>query len=301
MTMLLIPAGGFWRDDPRPGWTGKHRVSLSSFYICDREVWQDLFQEFLKDPTYPQHLKPEVQVTPQPGISSDGLVSARNVTWFDAVLFCNWLSSTEGRVPCYTVAGSRNPKTRMREWTVSACRFESNGYRLPTEAEWEYACRAKTATEFSFGNEAEGLLEHYGWFLMNAQNRVHPGGQKLPNGWGLFDMHGNVAEWCWDWYAPGFTDPLALAGAVGWLGSAVRHRPLLVASVVVADRPGNRKDPQGPATGAERVLRGGDCYTNSPDEGGSGFHHWKCAPGERSSTYGFRVVCGGLGTGQRAP
>jgi formylglycine-generating enzyme required for sulfatase activity len=104
---------------------------------------------------------------------------------------------------------------------------------LPTEAEWEYACRAGTQTQFSFGDKDKNLGQ-YAWFGDNSKGTTHPVGQKKPNAWGLYDMHGNVAEWCNDFYQEGYT-----AAGAG------------------KDPAGVQEDPRGPAAGEERVVRGG--------------------------------------------
>ncbi len=131
----------------------------------------------------------------------------------------------------------------------------TNKYRIPTEAEWEYACRAKTKTAYSFGDEVDKLGE-YAWYSDNSGEKTKPAGKKLPNAWGLYDMHGNVWEWCQDWYG---------------------------------DYPSNSvADPKGPDKGKYRVLRGGSWYLNvwylrSAKRGGS-------VPGNRRSIFGFRVA-----------
>ena len=118
--------------------------------------------------------------------SPTGAHPVQQVNWDDAVLFCNWLSVRDKWPGCYV------QKTNA-DWTRDA---GGAGYRLPTEAEWEYACRAGTTTEFSSGDD-ESLLARYAVF---AERSAEPCGSRLPNGWGLFDMHGNVWEWCEDWY-----------------------------------------------------------------------------------------------------
>ncbi len=128
-------------------------------------------------------------------------------------------------------------------------------YRLPTEAEWEYACRAGSTTAYSFG-DSSSQLSNYAWHEGNSQRKTHPVGKKRPNPWGLYDMYGNVWEWCQDWYG---------------------------------DYPsGPATDPIGPSTGSRRVLRGGSWY-NSPSycrSASRGGH----TPDARRIYYGFRVV-----------
>ena len=137
----------------------------------------------------------------------------QNINWFDAVEYMNKLSEREGLMPCYRRTGQEV------EWDRSC-----TGYRLPTEAEWEYAARAGTVTAYSFGDDASELGE-YAWYSRNAEGQVREVGTKRANPWGLYDMHGNVWEWVWDWHGP--------YGAQA------------------------ATDPTGPEDGSLRVLRGG--------------------------------------------
>jgi len=138
--------------------------------------------------------------------------------------------------------------------------------RLPTEAEWEYACRAGTQTHFSFG-DAETDLGDYGWYRENSNNTTHPVGQKKPNPWGLYDMHGNVWEWCWDWYGNYPAEPVT--------------------------------DPQGPASSPSRVLRSG-AYDYPADRCGSHDRSdWSRSHAvDNYPTYGLRVAVSVSAPGQ---
>ena len=198
--MVAIPGGWFEMGSERGGSDEKpvHKVWISPFLMDVYEVTQDQFKKYqLPDPS---HFKNPDNPLEQ-------------INWTDATLYCNDRSLAEGLEPCYD----------EETWD---CNFAANGYRLPTEAEWEYACRAGTSTEYSFGNN-KAKLRTYGWYVDNSSGKTHPSGQKQPNPWGLYDMHGNVAEWCNDYYAENY----------------------------YSQSP--EKDPKGPEDGKERVLRGG--------------------------------------------
>jgi acetoin utilization deacetylase AcuC-like enzyme/formylglycine-generating enzyme required for sulfatase activity len=198
--MVVIPGGWFemGSDKGNPDEAPVHKVWVSSFWMDRYEVVQEQFKKYqLPDPS---HFK-------NPNSPLD------QMNWTDAALYCNERSRAEGLQPCY------NEQT----WD---CNFAANGYRLPTEAEWEYACRAGTDSQYSFGNDTRGLREH-AWFVDDSSGKTHPVGRKKPNPWGLYDMHGNVAEWCNDLYAKDY----------------YAHSP--------------QRDPRGPRNGRQRVLRGG--------------------------------------------
>ena len=171
--MIYLPAGGFMMGsqqgaaDEAPA----HRVSVSAFMMDKYEVSHGLYAKVeLPNPSHWQ----ENSKNP-----------VERVRWRDAKQYCNERSILEGLKPCY------NEKTP--DWDADAA---ANGYRLPTEAEWEYASRAGTDGDYEFG--AADKLRQHAWFGENAEQKTHPVGQKKPNRWGFYDLYGNVSEWCED-------------------------------------------------------------------------------------------------------
>jgi len=206
----------------------QHQVTVSSFYMGKYEVTQKEYQEVMG--TNPSNFK------------GDNL-PVENVTWYDAVNYCNRLSQKEDLTPAYTVNGTNVT------WNQNA-----NGYRLPTEAEWEYACRAGTTTPFSTGNNI--TTDQATWYNFQQPRVV---GSFSPNPWGFYDMHGNVHEWCWDLY--------------GVYSS------------------GTQTDPKGASSGSDRVIRGGGWYSYRPELRSASRGHY--TPSDRNRAIGFRVVRNG--------
>lgn len=214
MTMIRIAPGKFVMGEANFPRTDPHEVSVSDpFYICDREVTIAQFRKFLDDPGYPSSDKPSGRRKPRDEDKYSPNCPVSSVNWTDSVQFCNWLSHNEGRKACYQINGPDQV----------AFDPESNGYRLPTDAEWEYACRAGTTTAFHFGSDGD-IVSDYGWWAVNSNLRVMPVGLKLPNDWGLFDMLGNVDEWCWDLAIRAFVregQRVSTIGRIGRGGSVV--------------------------------------------------------------------------------
>jgi formylglycine-generating enzyme required for sulfatase activity len=169
--MVLVQAGRFVMGDRDEVDAPQHEVAVSAFYMDKFLVTQQLYEKLMSE---------------NPSRWKTGANPVEQVRWSDAVKFCNKRSESEGLQPCYD----------LKSWT---CNFEANGYRLPTEAEWEYACRAGTTTAYFFGDTAAKLRD-YAWFDKNSGGHTRPVGQKQPNPWGLEDICGNVWEWCNDFY-----------------------------------------------------------------------------------------------------
>jgi formylglycine-generating enzyme required for sulfatase activity len=238
MKLVLILPGSFTMGSPinengRQDWESQHLVTISNwFYLGAYEVTQDEYERITGK--RPSAYRSTQLSFGQVGERFKGASYPVNqISWEDAITFCKKLSDLP------------EEKTAGRE------------YRLPTEAEWEYACRAGSKTAYSFGDSVEAIGE-YAWFSDDLEG-ARPVGQKKPNKWGLYDMHGNVFEFCQDWFGD-------------------------------ADYPsGAAIDPQGPGDGATRISRGGCWKCNAAD----------CRSARRVSTnadkpineyYGFRVA-----------
>jgi formylglycine-generating enzyme required for sulfatase activity len=229
MKLNLIPAGSFRmgspaREEDRGGDEYQHKVTISNpFYMQATEVTQGQWMAVMG--TEPWKGNSSVKAGPN--------YAASYINWNDAVAYCKNLSEKEGKT-----------------------------YRLPTEAEWEYACRGGTQTTWNLGTD-EKALGDYAWYRENAydigERYAHQVGLKIPNAFGLHDMHGNVFEWCDDYYAEDY----------------YQQSPT--------------KDPQGPASGSSRVLRGGS-WSGYSSYSRSAFRGRLAAVGRYPDLFGFRLV-----------
>jgi formylglycine-generating enzyme required for sulfatase activity len=227
MTFNLIPAGTFTMGSPtdeqgRDNDERQHQVTLTKpFYMQTTEVTQGQWQAIMG-------------TNPSNFTNCGDNCPVERVSWNDCQEFINKLNQQEG----------------------------TNKYRLPTEAEWEYACRAGSTTAFANGGITELAcgydrnLAPMGWYCYNSDYATHPVAKKTPNAWGLYDMHGNVWEWCQDWYGEYSSSPIT--------------------------------DPSGPLSGLGRVLRGG-CWSYDARDCRSADRGW-LDPGDRSDIDGFRLA-----------
>ena len=205
LTMIRIPAGVTASPtDPVLGQPERNLCVQSEFWLSDREISVGQYLMFVSDDSY-QFERPDAVVEAWDHWDRNQPVTS--VSWYDAVLFCNWLNYREGYDPCYTKAGKEQVRNedenRIEEHDAWKLTPGAYGYRLPTEDQWEYACRARTTTAYCCG-DTEDLLDHYAVFIKNSKHGPDLVGHRLCNAWGLFDMHGNVLEWCQDWFGEGF-------------------------------------------------------------------------------------------------
>ena len=261
--MVLIPAGTFQMgsnagvDDNKP----VHQVTITkSFYMGKYEVTQAEYEKYCN---YGED-------KPSSSYGDGDNYPAYYVSWYDALVYCNKRSMAEGLSPCYSISGNTDPSkwgtvptSTDSTWNAVVCDWNANGYRLPTEAEWEYAARAGDDTVSSLtyaGTNSSSNLGKYAWYESNSNDATHKVGTKLPNAYGLYDMSGNVWEWCWNW----FTDSYDTGKEGG-------------------------SDPTGTSAGSYRLNRGGGWSYNS-DYCAVSYRSSYSLPYYRSNKLGFRVV-----------
>ena len=266
--MVYIPSGNFVMGDNNSNISGlgwgkneimRHKVTLNSFYMSKYTVTQSQYEEvmganpssFKNNPNNPIEM----------------------VSWYQAVEFCNKLSIKAGLTPYYAIDKNKKDSNNKHQndtlkWTVTI-NSNSNGFRLPTEAEWEYACRAGTTSTYYWGGSKElREVDQYVVYKENSydKGKEHPDygphrvGSKKPNAWGLYDMCGNVLQWCWDWYGSDY----------------YKISPVM--------------NPLGMTSGSYRVIRGGSWYIDASIVPAA--YRLNRDPSYQDFDVGFRVVSG---------
>ena len=232
-------------------------LKIASFYMSDHEVTRGEYKTLMgKDPSSASaYDKDGNRLTGDDAVKNNPV---NYISWYDALVYCNTRSINEGLTPCYTIDGKTDPKdwgsvpsSNNSTWNAATCDFTADGYRLPTEAEWEWAARGGENYTYAGSDD----IDEVAWYTSNTNDTgTRDVKTKKKNAYGLYDMSGNVWEWCWDWDG-------SISGDTASTG---------------------------PASGSYRCLRGGSWYYNANcaqvayrDYG---------SPNGRHDDYGFRLV-----------
>jgi formylglycine-generating enzyme required for sulfatase activity len=263
------PAGGFQRDET----AANKSIITNSYWMGETEVTQGLFEAVMGSGVKPSYFT----TNPEDG-GTDGWkkLPVERINWYHAIAFCNKLSILAGKTPVYSVSGisdwaglaySAIPASDDATWNAAAMNVSANGYRLPTEMEWMWAAMGATGISTGYskafaGSTGSNSIGDFAWYGSNASSKTHEVGKKLSNELGLYDMSGNVYEWCWDWHND--------------------------ANYLEA---GTLTDYTGPASGYTAKERRGEYYLSAPSTKGMVATRAYLIPSGGSSYGGFRVVC----------
>ena len=243
-----------------------HEVTITKpFYMGKYEVTQAEYESVIG--TNPSNYQGNENLSAEGEVQENRPVES--VSWYDVIVYCNKRSLAEDLTPCYTIKESVNPSdwgnvpTSVNvSWNTVKCDFSANGYRLPTEAEWEYAARAgdSTVDKLTYSGTSDlDKLGDYAWYGVTESVKTHEVGKKLPNAFGVYDMSGNAWEWCWNWFT-GSYDTESEGGS----------------------------DPTGVELGSTRIVRGG-WAKNEGDYCAVSYRNGN-KPFNSASSIGFRVV-----------